>query len=256
MSKHPFHIVSPSPHPILTAFLALFFVTMLVLSWSAFSPWHLLPPSLLILLVWFDWARNISVEATFLGCHTSAVRSSHILGFSLFIVSEVFFFISWFWAFFHFSLRPAVEVGSVWPPTGILVISPFSVPLLNTVVLLTSGATVTWSATCLSHALYFSCDAGLCLTILLGLFFLLIQFVEYYFSAFTLADSCFGSAFYILTGFHGFHVFVGTLMLVGSIVRLRKGYVTCCRHTFFKVSVWYWHFVDVIWLLLFVIVYI
>merc|ERR1739838_1127413 len=140
-----------------------------------------MPSAVLILWVCFEWGRSITIEATYLGCHSKAVQKSHIIGFALFIISEVFFFISWFWAYFHFSLSPAIEVGSLWPPAGVLVSSPFTVPFLNTCVLLTSGATVTWASTSLSHSLFFTTDAALLLTCLLGLFFLCIQFAEYYF---------------------------------------------------------------------------
>jgi len=254
--KHPFHLVTPSPWPILTSLAAFFLVLSLVLSWSAFSPWYLLPTAVFILYVCIEWGRSISIEATYLGCHTNAVRVSHSIGFALFIISEVFFFVSWFWAYIHFSLSPAVELGSLWPPAGILVSSPFTVPLLNTCVLLTSGATVTWATSSLVHGLYFTTDAALLLTCLLGLFFLRIQGAEYFFSSFTISDSCFGRSFYILTGFHGLHVFVGTLLLLVSLLKLRAGTVTSTRHLYLTLSTWYWHFVDVIWLLLFVIVYI
>jgi len=256
VSKHPFHIVSPSPLPFLAGLGALFLVVSLILTIHFFSPFFLLPSVLFFSYVLFDWGRNISIEATYLGCHTSAVRSSHCIGFLLFILSEIFFFVSWFWAYFHFSLSPAVEIGSLWPPAGILVSSPFTVPLLNTLVLLTSGATLTWASSALSLGLYFSADAATLLTISLGSFFLCLQAAEYYFSSFTIACSSFGSSFYILTGFHGLHVLVGTLLLAGSLYRMRLGLLTMSRHSLFTFSVWYWHFVDVIWLLLFLVVYI
>lgn len=256
VSKHPFHIVSPSPLPFFTGIGALFLVLSLIFTIHSFSPWFLLPSTAFISYVLFDWGRNISIEATFLGCHSSAVRTSHCIGFFLFILREVFFFVSWFWAYFHFSLRPAVEIGSLWPPSGILVSSPFTVPLLNTTVLLTSGATISWSSSSLSSGLYFSADSALLLTVLLGTFFLCLQCAEYYFSSFTIACSSFGSSFFLLTGLHGLHVLVGTLLLAGSRYRLRLGLITLSRHSLFTLSVWYWHFVDVIWLLLFLVVYV
>lgn len=256
MPKHPFHILSPSPWPLAASLSAFLLVLSLILSWRAFSPWFLFPSATGILYVCFEWGRSISIEATYLGCHTSYVRKGHLIGLSLFIVSEVFFFLSWFWAYFHFSLSPAVEVGSVWPPAGIISPSPFTVPLLNTLVLLTSGASVTWASSCLSNSMYFSADSAVCLTFLLGSFFLCLQLAEYFFSSFTIADSCFGSSFYMLTGFHGLHVLIGSLLLLGTIFQIRLGSITSSRHTLFSFAVWYWHFVDVIWLLLFCIVYI
>jgi len=249
-------MVSPSPWPIFTAISAFFLVLSLIISWSIFSPWYLVPSFVLITYSCFEWGRSISIEATYLGCHTSAVRSLHLTGFALFIISEVFFFVSWFWAYFHFSLRPAVEIGSYWPPAGVLAPSPFTVPLLNTVVLLTSGASVTWGFSSLLSGLYFSADSGFCLTLVLGLFFICLQCAEYYFRYFTIADSSYGSSFYILTGFHGFHVFCGSLILFVRLWRIRLGIVTCSRHTIVISTVWYWHFVDVVWLVLFLWVYI
>jgi len=256
VTKHPFHIVTQSPYPFFTALSLLFFVVTLILSWNFFSPWYLLPSFLLVSYICFEWASNISVESTFLGCHTSAVRKGHCIGFSLFIISEVFFFLSWFWAYFHFALSPAVEIGSIWPPLGIKTSSPFTVPLLNTVILLASGASVTWASSSLTHAIYFSADSALCLTLSLGLAFLCCQIAEYYFSSFTISDSCYGSSFFMLTGFHGLHVFVGCLLLSLSLYRLKSGLITCNRFTSLLAAVWYWHFVDVVWLLLFLLVYI
>jgi len=143
VTKHPFHIVSQSPYPFLTSLCVLFFVLSLIFSWTVFSPIFLLPSSLLIAYVCYEWARHISVEATFLGCHTSAVRKGHLIGFALFIVREVFFFLFLVLGLFFFALSPAVELGSIWPPAGIHTSSPFTVPLLNTLILLTSGASVT-----------------------------------------------------------------------------------------------------------------
>merc|ERR1712183_1108008 len=155
-----------------------------------------------------------------------------------------------------FALSPAVELGSMWPPAGVHTSSPFTVPLLNTLILLTSGASVTWASSSLSSAMYFSADSALCLSLLLGFSFLCFQVAEYYFSSFTLADSCFGSSFFMLTGFHGLHVFIGCALLLLALVRLKQGYITCSRHTSMLAAVWYWHFVDVVWLVLFVFVYI
>ena len=239
VTKHPFHLVTHSPYPLATAFSLLLFIVSLILSWNLFSPWYLLPSAFLVFYFCFEWASNISIEATYLGCHTSAVRKGHIIGFRLFIVSEVFFFLSWFWAYFHFSLSPAVEIGSMWPPLGIKTSSPFTLPLLNTFLLLTSGASVTWASSSLSSAIYFSADTALCLTLTLGLAFICFQAAEYYFSSFTISDSCFGSSFFILTGFHGLHVCIGLMLLVLRLVRLKIGTITCSRHTSFLVSSWY-----------------
>ena len=167
-----------------------------------------------------------------------------------------FFFLGFFWAYLHCGLSPAIELGSSWPPPGLSSIPAFSVPLLNTIVLLCSGATVTWAHCCLRTSSPYSFLFPLSITILLGLLFSSLQAYEYFCSSFRIADSSYGSCFYLSTGFHGFHVLIGSLFLSVALVRGFYSHFSSSRHLGLEFACWYWHFVDVIWVLLFLIVYV
>jgi len=201
------------------------------------------------------WFISVTREATAQGSHTQRVRAGLSLGFLLFVISEVFFFLSFFWAFFHSALAPTVELGSVWPPAGIEALNPFEVPLLNTVLLLSSGATLTYSHHCLIAGNRKGSIIGLVLTIILAVFFTLLQAFEYYNSPFTISDGVYGSTFYMTTGLHGVHVLVGTIFLVVGLVRLISYHFTDLHHLGFESAILYWHFVDVVWLFLFISIY-
>ncbi|MGI9462471.1 MAG: cytochrome c oxidase subunit 3, partial [Aestuariivirgaceae bacterium] len=186
----------------------------------------------------------------------------------LFIASEVMFFVAWFWAFFEASLyadsaiqATRVELtGSQWPPKGIEVFDPWHLPLLNTIILLTSGTTVTWAHHALLHNDRKGLVWGLGVTVLLGLLFTAVQAYEYGHAAFAFsADSggnIYGSTFFMATGFHGFHVIVGTIFLIVCFFRALNGHFTPERHFGFEAAAWYWHFVDVVWLFLFACIYV
>jgi len=255
MSKHPFFLVMPSPLPFLASVASLFTVLGLIFSWSNAGSSFLFFSLLFLSLITYFWCSSIITEGTYLGYHTTRVQSCLRLGFCLFIVSEIFFFLAFFWAYFHSSLSPAVEIGSLWPPLGITPLSPFGLPLLNTVLLLTSGATVTWSHHSLCNCNTSSFLLSLGLTIFLGVFFVLLQGYEYYCCSFCISDSVFGSCFYLATGFHGLHVFFGTLFLFVDLIRGLTFHFSSTRHLGFLFACWYWHFVDVVWVLLFLIVY-
>jgi len=253
---HPFHLVSPSPWPFLLCFsLFLFLLSLLSLlaGTSSFSLFLSFSLCASIILAWF---YNVVIEATFLGCHSSRVVSGLRLSLVLFILSECFFFLSFFWAYLHFSLSPNIELGSLWPPKGISPLDYSTIPLLNTCVLLTSALTVTVAHTSLLDSSFSTCLSYLSITVLLGVFFTLLQAYEYHLSPFAISDSSYGSSFFLATGFHGIHVVAGTLWLSVSIPRLLAGHYTPSRHFCLLGSIWYWHFVDVIWLCLFLIIYI
>jgi len=256
MAKHPFHLVTPSPWPLLSAVSALFFVCGLILCWSSRGVLMLLFGLGLLLVSCYFWWSDIILESTILGFHTIRVQFGLRIGVGLFIVSEIFFFFGFFWAYLHCSLSPAIELGSSWPPLGLHTISAFHVPLLNTAVLLTSGATVTWSHAALKSGSCFSALVALSCTVLLGAFFTLLQGLEYHLSSFCISDGAYGSCFYLATGFHGLHVIIGTLFLVINLWRIAAFHYSPSRHLGFEFSCWYWHFVDVVWILLFLIIYI
>jgi len=256
MSKHPFHLVSQSPWPLTASLSAFLFASGLVLSWNKISILVLVLGLIFMFGVSIFWWSSVIIESTLEGIHTRRVQAGLRLGMLLFIVSEVFFFIGFFWAYLHCSLSPNVEVGSVWPPTGITPLNYFHLPFLNTVVLLSSGATVTWAHSSLKSGALFSCYRGQYLTVTLGIFFTLLQGLEYHWSSFCISDGAYGSTFFLATGIHGFHVLFGTLFLLVSLFRLICYHFTPVRHLGFEFACWYWHFVDVVWLFLYLIIYI
>lgn len=210
---------------------------------------------IIVIIISLLWWRDVIRERTFQGYHSRIVLRGLILGIILFIVREVFFFISFFWAFFHSSLSPTIELGSLWPPCGILPFNPFQVPLLNTVILLASGVTVTWAHQLILNENWDATKKALIMTWILGIYFLMLQGFEYYIATFNIGDSVYGSTFFMATGFHGFHVIVGTLFLLFIWVRIINNQLTRGHHFGFEAAAWYWHFVDVVWLFLFSVVY-
>nr|YP_008378735.1 cytochrome c oxidase subunit III [Appalachioria falcifera]AFR77032.1 cytochrome c oxidase subunit III [Appalachioria falcifera] len=209
---------------------------------------------ILFLTVW-QWWRDVVREGTYLGLHSYCVVLGLRWGMVLFIVSEVFFFVSFFWAFFHSSLSPVLEIGSVWPPVGIEVFNPFQIPLLNTAILLASGVSVTWAHHALMEGDWSSGSTGLAVTFLLGFYFSVLQGYEYYEASFSIADSVYGSVFFMATGFHGLHVLIGSSFLLVCLIRQVLSHYSEIHHFGFEAAAWYWHFVDVVWLFLYVSIY-
>lgn len=255
--RHPFHLVDPSPWPMLAALSVFTTMSGGVLFMHGFSGgWAtFLFGVFSVVFCMYGWWRDIIREATFEGWHTNVVQLGMRYGMVLFIASEVMFFFAFFWAFFHSSMAPTVEIGTVWPPKGIEVLSAWEVPLLNTAILLTSGFSCTWA----HHAIVVGSrrDAilGLLITLILAVAFTGFQVFEYTSATFGISDGVYGSTFYMATGFHGFHVFIGTCFLTVCFVRLLKHHFTQEHHFGFEAAAWYWHFVDVVWLFLFVMVY-
>jgi len=201
------------------------------------------------------WFRDVISEATYLGNHTLAVQKGINLGVALFIVSEALFFLAIFWTFFHSALSPNIELGAQWPPMGIKAINPFELPLLNTVILLSSGVTVTYAHHSLIQGNRSGSLYGLVYTILLAIIFTALQGIEYSVSGFTISDGIYGSCFYFGTGFHGLHVIIGTIFLAVGLWRVLAYHSTENHHLGFESGILYWHFVDVVWLFLYVSIY-
>nr|AYR06699.1 cytochrome c oxidase subunit III [Rhodogorgon sp.] len=257
VQRHPFHLVDPSPWPFVAA-LAAFSCTMSgVLYMHAYKHGgiSLSLGFLALIFTMFVWWRDVIREATFEGHHTGIVQQGLRYGVILFIISEILFFFAFFWAFFHSSLAPTVEIGSIWPPKGISVLNPWEIPFLNTIVLLLSGCTVTWTHHAIVSNHRTESIIGLILTILLAIIFTGLQGFEYGMASFRLSDGIYGSTFYMATGFHGFHVFIGTIFLSVCLTRLIQYQMTQQHHFGFEAAAWYWHFVDVVWLFLFVSIY-
>jgi cytochrome c oxidase subunit 3 len=207
-----------------------------------------------LLFILYVWWRDISRESIYQGFHNIFVQTGLKLGIILFILSEVLFFLGFFWTFFHRRLVPIREIGLRWPPFNIYPLNPFQIPLLNTCILLSSGIRVTWRHYSLVNN-YKSTFLRLLVTIILGIYFTFLQWFEYNDATFCINDSIYGSTFYIATGFHGFHVLIGSLFLLVSLLRLSAGHFSQYHHLGFEIAIWYWHFVDVVWLFLFSIMY-
>jgi len=255
--NHPFHLVSPSPWPLFTSSNLFVLAASGALSMHNFNNSHYLVYVGFVLVVssMSLWFRDIISEGTYLGNHTLAVQKGLNLGIILFIVSEGLFFMAIFWAFFHSALTPTVELGSQWPPIGIEPVNPFELPLLNTVILLSSGATITYAHHSLIQGKRKGALYGSIATVVLALIFTGFQAIEYSVSSFTISDGAFGACFFFGTGFHGIHVIVGTIFLGVALWRIYAYHLTDNHHLGFEGGILYWHFVDVVWLFLYVSVY-
>lgn len=253
--NHPFHIVTLSPWPLLRSLNLIIILTGLV-KWFHLNSINLFILRLLSLIInSFSWWRDIIRERTYQGCHTLNVEILLRLGIILFITSEVFFFLRFFWAFFHISLSPNIEIGGIYPPINIKLFPPIDTPLLNTIILLTSGISITWRHWRILNKSLKERKLSLILTSTLGIYFSYLQFSEYSEASFCINDSSFGGIFFIITGFHGIHVIIGTLFITISIYRLNSLQFSNKHHFGFEASSWYWHFVDVIWLFVYIFLY-
>ncbi|KCZ62965.1 cytochrome B562 [Hyphomonas sp. L-53-1-40] len=276
--KHDFHLVNPSPWPLLGSLsvvvTALGGVTYMkgLFGLEAGTWWLLAVGLAMVMWVMFGWWREVIKEGG-IGDHTPVVQIGLRYGMILFIASEVMFFVGWFWSFFEFAIFESARVGETWdsanalyadglsrfadwPPVGVETFDPFHLPLINTLILLLSGTTVTWAHHALQHNDRAGAKLGLVFTVLLGMVFTLLQAYEYSHAAFTFDGTLYGSAFFMATGFHGAHVVIGTIFLAVCLIRLLMGGMSAEKHLGFEFAAWYWHFVDVVWLFLFAFVYV
>ena len=257
--KQPYHLVDPSIWPLVGAFSGALTLVGIIFAAHYGNYIALTIGLLMVLTTMFFWWKDVLRESRTPGLHTPIVRLGLRYGMTLFIASEVMFFVGFFWAFFHFALYPEHVLGTatpMWPPSGVHTFDPFHTPFLNTMILLLSGTTVTWA----HHSLLVGDRRGLIwglgLTVLLGLSFTTFQALEYSDAPFKFdGGGVYPAVFFLATGFHGFHVIVGTLFLAVCWFRARGGQFTPQRHFGFEAAAWYWHFVDVVWLFLFIAVY-
>ncbi|WP_320143283.1 cytochrome c oxidase subunit 3 [uncultured Cohaesibacter sp.] len=261
--NHDYHIIDPSPWPIIASVSAFLMAVGAVTMFHGGTSLILIAGTLGVLYTMLGWWRDVIKEALE-GHHTPVVQLHLRYGMILFIASEVMFFVAWFWAFFDASLFAGEAkqymreefLGGVWPPKGLEVIDPWHLPLFNTLLLLASGTTITWAHHALLENDREGLKKGLALTILLGIVFSAVQVYEYVHAPFAFKESIYGATFFMATGFHGFHVFVGTIFLIVCLIRVYKGHFTPEKHFGFEAAAWYWHFVDVVWLFLFTTIYV
>jgi cytochrome c oxidase subunit 3 len=260
--NHDFHILAPSLWPLLAAVSAFVMLFGAVLFFHDSGPWLLIAGFVGVLYVMYGWWAE-TVAENHAGDHTPVVAIGLRYGVILFIMSEVMFFAAWFWSFFKHAMYPmhpdglSPAIDGVWPPAGIETFDPWHLPLINTLILLCSGAAATWA----HHALVHEDNrkdlkTGLWLAIVLGAIFTVFQIYEYTHAAFGFAGNIYGANFFMATGFHGFHVLIGTIFLAICLYRVYQGHFTPQSHLGFEAAAWYWHFVDVVWLFLFLAVYI
>lgn len=261
---HPYHIVRPSIWPLVASLAGGVFAMGMVLYMHGteilgMKPglWGPIVGVLSIMAVMFFWWKDIIFEAVAEKAHTDIAMVGMRYGMALFIASEVMFFVAFFWAFFASAFYPAAAIGYVWPPAGMETIPPFELPFLMTMILLLSGCTVTWAHHAIVSGHKEDATKALAISVFLGFFFLCFQVYEYSHALhmFRFKEGIYPSTFYMATGFHGFHVFVGTIFLAVCMFRNMKGHFTPKRHFGFEAAAWYWHFVDVVWLFLFIAIY-
>jgi cytochrome c oxidase subunit III len=261
---HDYHLVDPSPWPIIGAVSAFVLALAAIFAMHHQISWWWIAPGIIgVLYTMFAWWADVIKEAH-RGDHTPVVQLHLRYGMIMFIASEVMFFVAWFWAFFDASLFAGEAVqysrveatGGHWPPAGLEVLDPWHLPLVNTLILLTSGTTVTWAHHSLLHNDRQGLKWGLWVTVVLGLLFTSIQAYEYAAAPFDFTNNIYGATFFMATGFHGFHVIIGTIFLIVCLVRAYLGHFTPEQHFGFEAAAWYWHFVDVVWLFLFTCIYV
>jgi len=271
--EHPYHLVKESPLPFLVSMalgvilcMSIFFwhdwpeadaLTLATIGYAHGKPYFALYWGyfLVLLILIIIWGLHITDEITHEGYHTFMVQKGLRYGMVLFISSEVMFFFIFFWAFFHSSVSPAVTIGAIWPPKGIETLNPLHLPLANTIILLSSGIATIWAHRALIAGYKEQAMTSLVVACLYGLLFSWLQFLEYGLAGFIMNDGVYGSVFYMITGFHGFHVIVGTSLLLFTYWRLSKDHFSRERHLGFETAAWYWHFVDVVWLFLYTAIY-
>src|SRR5437868_2803060 len=266
-ARHDYRLVDPSPWPVVGS-IGAFSMMIGAVFWmnkdyTGFwglplngQPWICLIGLALVLYTMAGWWRDVIKESVVLGNHTPVVKLHLRYGMLLFIASEVMFFVAWFWAYFNTAIFHSDVGVSSWPPAGITTLDPWHLPLLNTLILLTSGTTVTWAHHALIHGDRRGLIWGLTLTVILGAIFTSVQAYEYSHAAFSFGGNIYGATFFMATGFHGFHVLVGTIFLLVCLVRAYRNDFTPQQHFGFEAAAWYWHFVDVVWLFLFFSIYI
>jgi len=253
----PYHLVTQSPWP----FFVSINLTVFILGGVAYLHQiegyrtFLISGVLTVIFTLILWWRDVIREALYEKSHTLLVQMIHRFGFALFILSEVMFFFTFFWSYFHYALAPSIQLGCTWPPIGIEPFDPLGIPALNTIILLLSAIAATWTHSEIITDSYLDANTAFECVSIFGISFLFLQFYEYSISPFDISDTVYGSIFFLTTGFHGLHVFGGFLFIVVCLIRQIAFHFTKDKHVAVEAAFWYWHFVDVVWLFLYVFVY-
>lgn len=256
MKKYnPFHLVEPRPWPIFTSFSFLRFALGVIIMVRSFNCYPFLLSLVVLCYSSFLWGRDVHREGCYEGSHNFEAIGGFKIGIIFFIISECFFFLGMFWAYLHLAESPSMELGNSWPPQGITPFDPKGIPFLNTILLVSSGVSVTWSHHSIEKGDFNSRVFSLFFTVVLGAFFTSLQLLEYYVARFTFCCSAYSSIYFIGTGFHGLHVFIGRVLLVICLIRFSDIFVSPHHRVGFECSVWYWHFVDIVWFCLYLIFY-
>lgn len=252
---NPFHLVRLRPWPLFTSLSFLRFILRVIIIVREFNTTLFLLSSRILIFSSFLWGRDIDREGACEGNHNQETTKGFKIGIILFILSECFFFFGIFWSYFHLAEAPAVELGGIWPPQGIITFDPMGIPFLNTILLVSSGISVTWTHHAIEKSNFSQSMKSLLLTVILGATFTSFQLIEYFTAGFTFSCSAFSSIYFIGTGFHGFHVLVGRILLLICLFRFNKKTISANHRIGFECSVWYWHFVDIVWFCLYLIFY-
>nr|AMB18831.1 cytochrome c oxidase subunit III [Myocoptes musculinus] len=252
---NPFHLVELSPWPFLSSVNALSFGLSVIIMVTVYNCKLFLMSLILFLFVSFLWGRDIHREGCYEGEHNEEVMAGFKLGMIFFILSECFFFLGMFWAYLHLAQTPPMDLGMVWPPVGVTSFDPKGVPFLNTILLVSSGVSVTWCHHSMEEGSYVETLISLGFTVFLGLVFTCFQALEYYIAGFSFSCSSYSSVYFMGTGFHGLHVIIGSVLLIVSGVRFFFLHSSPNHSVGFECSVWYWHFVDVVWFMLYLVFY-
>lgn len=252
---NPYHLLNPRPWPFTSSASFLAFGLGVVVMVTTYNPLPFLASLGCLAVSSLLWGQDISREGCYEGAHNDQTLRGFKLGIILFILSECFFFLGIFWSYLHLAEAPSVEVGGAWPPMGVAPFDPKGVPFLNTILLVSSGISVTWSHHAIEIGLFKARVASLLITVALGITFSYLQLIEYFFASFTFSCSCYSSVYFLGTGFHGIHVLVGRILLLVCLVRFSKTLIRPNHRVGFECSVWYWHFVDIVWFLLYLVFY-
>lgn len=251
----PIFFLSNRPWPLFISISLMFLCNNLIICLNSVFRLVLLINIVLIILIIFFWWNDVIIESTYLGFHTKYIMTITVYSIILFIISEIFFFIRFFWSFFHSMFSPDIAIGSNWPYLGIISVNYIDLPLMNSLLLIRRGCSITWRHYIIIIKNNKRCIKSLIITIILGLTFILCQIVEYLNCIFRFSDGIFGSIFFIRTGFHGIHVIIGTIFIIFILIRVVKNHFSRNHIIGFEFSIWYWHFVDVVWLYLYLIIY-